>query len=86
MIEEETDELAADKATFCDSVQVIVTITTVWMRMKIAYATGFWMTIRTIVVVVVVTAEHERVRGAASCELMKQKIDDLIKTYSLITS
>ena len=44
------------------------------------------MTILTIVVEVVVTAEHERGRGAASRELLKQKINDLIKTYSLNTS
>ena len=85
-MEEETEELAADKATFSDSVQVKVTVTTVWMRVKMAKDTGFWLTIETIVVVIVVTAEHERVRGATSREVLEQKSGDTLEKYPLSTS
>ena len=84
-MEEETEELAADKATFSDAVQVKVTVTTVWMRVKMAKDTGFWLTIETTVMEVVVTAEHERVRGATSREVLEKKSGDTIHRYPLST-
>ena len=63
-----TDALTAFRAIFSVSVQVKVTVTTVWMRLKMEKDAGFWLTREITDVDVVVAAEQERARGEASRE------------------
>ena len=63
MMDAETEVLTIARAAFSVAVQVKLTFTTVWMRVKIAYETGFWLTMEMMVVEVVERAEQERARG-----------------------
>ena len=70
--EEETEALTDLIAVFSSSVQVKVTLMTVWMRVKIEQDTGFWDTRDTTVVVMEMTAEHSIACRASTFQILSK--------------